>query len=169
MTNFRKMLLGVEMEKKEFAEVDEFGRPVTKDSHQELAALKEKNLKLKSAFGLGDDFVDGSSFSRNRAAIEKAEKETKKNYKMVSSDDDDDADDDDSSSKKKKKKKKSGKDKKRKGAFLISFRSQIFSKLVGKLKLSFFFSKWRSPLLFQIIFLFGYSPTKNGSVFGSKQ
>ena len=139
MTNFRKMLLGVEMEKKEFAEVDEFGRPVTKDSHQELAALKEKNLKLKSAFGLSDDFVDGSSFSRNRAAIEKAEKETKKNYKMVSSDDD--ADDDNSSGKKKKKKKKSGKDKKRKGAFLISFRSQIFSKLVGKLKLSFFLFK----------------------------
>jgi len=31
---FRKMLMGVEVEKKEFAEVDEFGRPILKDSHQ---------------------------------------------------------------------------------------------------------------------------------------
>jgi hypothetical protein len=64
----------------------QFGRAITKDSHQELAAQKEKNLRLKNAFGLGDDFIDGSSFSRNREAIEKAEKEMKKNYKMVSSD-----------------------------------------------------------------------------------
>jgi hypothetical protein len=28
------MLMGVEVEKKEFAEVDEFGRPILKDSHQ---------------------------------------------------------------------------------------------------------------------------------------
>ena len=107
---FRKMLMGVEMEKKGFADVDDFGRPVTKDSHQELAALKEKNTRLRSAFGLDDDFVDGSSFSRNRAEIEKATKEAKKNYKMVSSDEDESEDD-----KKKKKRKKSSKDKKKKG------------------------------------------------------
>ncbi len=109
MSTFRKMLLGVEIDKKEFAEVDEFGRPVLKDSHQELAAQKEKNARLKSAFGLGEDFVDGSSFSRNREAIEKAEKE-KKSYKMISS-----GDESDNEQKTKKKKKKSGKDKKKKG------------------------------------------------------
>lgn len=78
---------------------------------QELAAQREKNLRLKDAFGIGKDFVDGSSFSRNREAVEKAEKE-KKNYKMLSSGDDSDDEDE---RKSKKKKKKSGKDKTKKG------------------------------------------------------
>jgi len=65
---FRKMLVGVEIDKEEFVEIDDFGRPVIKDSHQELLAQKEKNERLKQAFGLRDDFVDGSSFARNRDA-----------------------------------------------------------------------------------------------------
>merc|ERR1711976_734710 len=70
---YRKMLLGVENDKKAFHDVDEFGRPVIKDSHQLAQAQKEKNDKLKAAFGLSGTFIDGSSFERNRAAKEKAE------------------------------------------------------------------------------------------------
>eukprot|EP00093_Oithona_nana_P009311 09311.XXX_136085_136639_1 [CDS] Oithona nana genome sequencing. len=80
---YRKMLLGAETDKKAFHEVDEFGRPIIKDSHQLAQAQKEKNEKLKAAFGLAGTFVDGSSFERNRAAKEKAEEEleTKKEEK----------------------------------------------------------------------------------------
>merc|ERR1711963_603189 len=60
-----------------FGEVDEFGRPVVKDSHQLAQAQKEKNAKLKAAFGLSEGFVDGSSFERNRIAKEKADEELK--------------------------------------------------------------------------------------------
>lgn len=60
------MLVGEEIGKEEFVELDDFGRPVIKDSHQELLAQKEKNERLKQAFGLDDDFVDGSSFARSR-------------------------------------------------------------------------------------------------------
>ena len=73
--------LGVEQEKKAFGDVDEFGRPVVKDSHQLAQAQKEKNAKLKEAFGLARDFKDGSSFERNRLAQEKADEELKENEK----------------------------------------------------------------------------------------
>jgi len=63
---YREMLLGVEQEKKAFSEVDDFGKPIVKDSHQLAQAQKEKNARLKEAFGLSRDFKDGSSFERNR-------------------------------------------------------------------------------------------------------
>ena len=78
------MLLGVEKDKGAFQDVDEFGRPMAKDSHQLAQAQKEKNAKLKSAFGLKDSFVDGSSFERNRQAQEKADLEMKENKKSSS-------------------------------------------------------------------------------------
>jgi hypothetical protein len=81
---YRQMLLGVEKDKGAFQDVDEFGRPMAKDSHQLAQAQKEKNAKLKSAFGLKDSFVDGSSFERNRQAQEKADLEIKENKKSSS-------------------------------------------------------------------------------------
>lgn len=49
---YRKMLHEKEAANKAFQETDEFGRAVYKDSHAEAAAQKEKNAKLKSAFGI---------------------------------------------------------------------------------------------------------------------
>ena len=43
---YRQMLLEKEREKKGFQNVDEFGRPVVKDSHQLAKAQQEKNAKL---------------------------------------------------------------------------------------------------------------------------
>ena len=62
-------MLGVEQEKKAFSEVDDFGKPIVKDSHQLAQAQKEKNARLKEAFGLSRDFKDGSSFERNRYVL----------------------------------------------------------------------------------------------------
>ena len=58
--------------------MDDFGRPIVKDSHQLAQAQKEKNTRLKEAFGLSESFKDGSSFERNRQAQEKADEEMKK-------------------------------------------------------------------------------------------
>ena len=35
-------------------------------------AQKEKNERLKAAFGIAPEFVEGSSFNENRQAIEEA-------------------------------------------------------------------------------------------------
>jgi len=78
---YRQMLLGHEQDKKAFQDVDEFGRPVVKDTHQLAKAQQEKNAKLKAAFGLKDNFIDGSSFERNRLAQEKADLEIKSKEK----------------------------------------------------------------------------------------
>merc|ERR1712228_1131506 len=78
---YRQMLLGVEQDKRAFHDVDEFGRPMVRDSHQLAQAQQEKNAKLKAAFGLKDNFIDGSSFERNRLAQEKADLEIKSKEK----------------------------------------------------------------------------------------
>ena len=43
-----------------------------KDTHQIAEANQEKNARLRDAFGLGDGYVDGSSFDPNRKAKEEA-------------------------------------------------------------------------------------------------
>merc|ERR1719319_1867305 len=101
------MLLSKEVSKKAFTEVDEFGRPILKDTHQIAEAQKEKNSKLKDAFGISDFFVEGSSFDPNRKALEEAARQ--KNKRKVS---DSDSDSSDSEVEKKKKKKKRKKEKK---------------------------------------------------------
>jgi len=70
VAEFRRTLLGNEMSKKAFTEVDEFGRPVLKETHQIAEVQKEKNSRLKAAFGIKDSFVEGSSFDRK--ALEEA-------------------------------------------------------------------------------------------------
>merc|ERR1712241_778665 len=81
---YRMMLLSKEVSKKAFTEVDEFGRPILKDTHQIAEAQKEKNSKLKDAFGISEFFVEGSSFDPNRKAMEDAAREiSKKKYAMI--------------------------------------------------------------------------------------
>ena len=47
-------------------------QPWHKDSHKMAQAQKEKNERLKAAFGIAPEFVEGSSFNENRQAIEEA-------------------------------------------------------------------------------------------------
>merc|ERR1712080_742199 len=95
---YRKMLISKEGEKKRFAEVDEFGRPVLKETHQIAEAQKEKNARLKDAFGISQHFVEGSSFDPNRKELEEAAREEARNKKRQ---------DDEPRREKKKKKKES--------------------------------------------------------------
>ena len=81
MTAYRKMLISKEGQKKRFAEVDEFGRPVLKETHQIAEAMKEKNNKLKDAFGISKHFIEGSSFDINRKEMEEAAREDEKKKK----------------------------------------------------------------------------------------
>ena len=69
------------MSKKAFTEVDEFGRPILKETHQIAEAQKEKNSRLKAAFGIKDSFVEGSSFDRK--ALEEATNQMAKKYDIV--------------------------------------------------------------------------------------
>merc|ERR1712210_11239 len=82
---YRKMLIEKDVD------TDEFGRAVYKDSHKMAQAQKEKNERLKAAFGIAPEFVEGSSFNENRQAIEEAnriEREARqKKYDMIDSDD----------------------------------------------------------------------------------
>ena len=43
-----------QVDKKPFAEVDEYGRSTATETHQRAAAQKEKNNQLKHAFGISD-------------------------------------------------------------------------------------------------------------------
>lgn len=57
-----------------------------KESHQIAQATAEKNARLKEAFGIGDSYVDGSSFDPNRKAKEeqaKAVAMAQKKYALV--------------------------------------------------------------------------------------
>ena len=43
---------------------------IAKESHQIAQATAEKNARIKEAFGIGENYVDGSSFDPNRKAKE---------------------------------------------------------------------------------------------------
>lgn len=47
-------------------ETDEFGRPVAKETHAIAELQQEKNARLRSAFGIRDDFVEGSSIDKDK-------------------------------------------------------------------------------------------------------
>lgn len=49
---------------------DAFGRYSVRETHQVAAAQQEKNAMLRSAFGISDYFVEGSSFDSDRKAKE---------------------------------------------------------------------------------------------------
>jgi len=88
---YRSQLLSKEVSKKAFTEVDEFGRPVLKETHQIAEAQQKKNKMLKEAFGISETFVEGSSFYK--------EAEDPKKFALI-------PDSDEESEKKRKKKKR---------------------------------------------------------------
>lgn len=55
--------------------------PSSSDTHMLAEASEAKKKQLKNAFGIGEDYVEGSAFNREaqalRAAQEKAEREEK--------------------------------------------------------------------------------------------
>lgn len=68
---FREKLLN---ERKEELPKDEFGRYSVRETHQIAAAKHEKNAMLRSAFGISEYFVEGSSFDADRKAKEELTK-----------------------------------------------------------------------------------------------
>lgn len=97
VASFREKLLN-EGQNEELPK-DEFGRYAVRETHQVAAAKQEKNAMLRSAFGISEYFVEGSSFDSDRkakeelaksAALQKeleaqrtADAETNKRYKLV--------------------------------------------------------------------------------------
>jgi serine/arginine repetitive matrix protein 2 len=72
---FRQML----MEKSQSSdtttiETDDAGRPIAKATHQIAEANQMRNDQLKSAFGIGEFYKEGSSFDKERKAKENAAK-----------------------------------------------------------------------------------------------
>lgn len=61
-------------ERKEDLPKDEFGRYSVRETHQIAAAKQEKNAMLRSAFGISEYFVEGSSFDADRKAKEELTK-----------------------------------------------------------------------------------------------
>lgn len=70
--SYREKLLGES--KNEQLPKDEFGRYAVRDTHQIAAAKHEKNAMLRSAFGISEYFVEGSSFDADRKAKEEIAK-----------------------------------------------------------------------------------------------
>lgn len=70
---FREKLMN---ERKEDLPKDEFGRYSVRETHQIAAAKQEKNAMLRSAFGISEYFVEGSSFDADRKAKEELTKST---------------------------------------------------------------------------------------------
>ncbi|XP_055315271.1 serine/arginine repetitive matrix protein 2-like [Sitodiplosis mosellana] len=69
---FREKLLG-EIQNEQLPK-DEFGRYAVRETHQLAAAKQEKNAMLRSAFGISEYFVEGSSFDADRKAKEELAK-----------------------------------------------------------------------------------------------
>jgi len=69
---------------------DEFGRPITKDTHEVAEAQNQKNEALRMALGLSEFFVDGSSFDPARKAKEemaRAKAMANQNYQFMKDED----------------------------------------------------------------------------------
>jgi len=77
-----RTLLTQQMEQTKFDEVitieiDEYGRPVTKETHELALMQKKKNEHLRNVFEIAEDFVEGHSLERmtkNKEAKAEAEK-----------------------------------------------------------------------------------------------
>ncbi|KAJ8675189.1 hypothetical protein QAD02_010975 [Eretmocerus hayati] len=69
--SYRKMLLdNFEKSNKDKKQLDEYGRPITKDTHQTAEAQIERNAKLRDAFGLDPKIKDEESQSDPKEAEE---------------------------------------------------------------------------------------------------
>ncbi|XP_071945165.1 uncharacterized protein [Antedon mediterranea] len=77
---FRKLLIA----KEGVTENDDSNnRSQIMETHQLAEAKEKQNAKLREAFGIGDNYVDGSSFDPDRRAKEAAAKEKQKNYEIL--------------------------------------------------------------------------------------
>lgn len=71
--SFREKLTN---QKKDDLPKDEFGRFAARETHQVAAAQQEKNERLRSAFGISEYFVEGTSFDADRKGKEELAKST---------------------------------------------------------------------------------------------
>ncbi|XP_023238023.1 serine/arginine repetitive matrix protein 2-like [Centruroides sculpturatus] len=95
VATFRFMLSNIEDTREREIPKDDQGRPIVKESHQMAEANREKNRRVKEAFGISPFFVEGSSLDPDRkrkeaAAAAAALAEKNKQYGLVKDDDDDD-------------------------------------------------------------------------------
>ena len=80
--SYRRLLL--KNDKKAAQILEEETDEIVSETHHIAAAQLEKNARLRSAFGISDQFVDGSSFDPERRAREAAAKaEAAKRYELV--------------------------------------------------------------------------------------
>lgn len=85
---FRQMLTEKECAAERTHEIDESGRPITKDSHQVAEANKEKNDRLRAAFGISEFYEDGTAMNPNRKQREEEARNraiAEKRYNIVRS------------------------------------------------------------------------------------
>lgn len=85
---FREKLLNETAQKDELPK-DEFGRYAVRETHQLAAAKHEKNAMLRSAFGISEYFVEGSSFDSDRKAKEELAKSAALQKELDAQKDDD--------------------------------------------------------------------------------
>jgi len=88
VSGFRQMLMqkSDESTNTTTVEYDEAGRPIAKATHQMAEANQLRNEQLKSAFGIGEFYKEGSSFDKERKAKEMAAKTlamAQAKYKLV--------------------------------------------------------------------------------------
>jgi serine/arginine repetitive matrix protein 2 len=75
VSSYRKILVeNYEKSKKDKQQIDEYGRPIIRDSHQSAEAQLERNAKLRDAFGLSkadennlDSEVQSAARSKNKS------------------------------------------------------------------------------------------------------
>jgi len=72
VNNYRNMLITNDAKGEKI--VDQWGKVNVTETHQLAEAQKEKNARLREAFGISEYFVDGSSFDPDRQAKEEVAK-----------------------------------------------------------------------------------------------
>lgn len=80
---FRVKLIEKDKLEKPQVLLDESGRVIALGTHQIAAASQDRNKKLRDAFGLSDDFADGSSLDPLRKQKELERKATQKKYAII--------------------------------------------------------------------------------------
>lgn len=48
-------------------DIDSYGRRVASETHQIAELQQEKNARLRAAFSISDDYIDGSAVARNKS------------------------------------------------------------------------------------------------------
>jgi len=50
--------------------IDDYGRKVASETHQIAELQQEKNARLRAAFAISDDYIDGSAMARNKSTMD---------------------------------------------------------------------------------------------------